>query len=63
MFKTLLGTRVIDAALPRLAAGRLALVERQARRHRQARRDNSLAHLKATFGDDPTNGSGARPIP
>ncbi len=54
MFKTLLGTRVIDAALPRLAAsadspwwnGNRADTVKLAW-------DNSLAHLKAAFGDDP----------
>src|SRR5450830_906418 len=54
MFKTLLSTRVIDAALPRLAAtadspwwnGKRADTVKLAW-------DNSLAHLKATLGDDP----------
>jgi len=54
MFKTLLTTRVIDAALPRLAAtpdspwwdGKRADTVKLAW-------DNSLAHLKATLGDDP----------
>lgn len=54
LFKTLLGTRVIDAALPRLAAsadspwwnGKRADTVKLAW-------DNSLAHLKTTFGDDP----------
>ena len=54
MFKTLITTRVVDAALPRLAAAadspwwngqRAATVKRAW--------DNSLAHLKSTFGDDP----------
>lgn len=55
LFKTLLSTRVIDAALPRLAAsadspwwdGKRADTVKRAW-------DNSLSHLKATFGDDPT---------
>ena len=55
LFKTLLGTRVIDAALPRLAAsadspwwdGKRADTVKRAW-------DNSLSHLKATFGEDPT---------
>ena len=55
LFKTLLGTRVIDAALPRLAAsadspwwnGNRADTVKLAWH-------NSLTHLKATFGDDPT---------
>ena len=55
MFKTLLTTRVVDAALPRLAAdptspwwdGKRADTVKLAW-------DNSLVHLKATFGDDPT---------
>ncbi|KRP63167.1 penicillin acylase family protein [Pseudomonas trivialis] len=55
LFKTLLSTRVIDAALPRLAAsadspwwdGQRADTVKRAW-------DNSLSHLKATFGDDPT---------
>ncbi|WP_338506299.1 penicillin acylase family protein [Pseudomonas poae] len=55
LFKTLLSTRVIDAALPRLAAsadspwwdGKRADTVKRAW-------DNSLSHLKATFGEDPT---------
>jgi len=55
LFKTLITTRVIDAALPRLAAspdspwweGKRADIVKLAW-------DNSLAHLKTTFGDDPT---------
>ncbi len=54
LFKTLLSTRVIDAALPRLAAsadspwwdGKRADTVKRAW-------DNSLSHLKATFGEDP----------
>ncbi|AIS10436.1 penicillin amidase [Pseudomonas chlororaphis subsp. aurantiaca] len=61
-FDTLLSTRVIDAALPRLAASadspwwdnRNTLGhETRADTVRVAWR-TSLAHLKATFGDDPT---------
>jgi len=55
MFKTLLTTRVVDAALPRLTAsadspwwnGHRADTVKLAW-------DNSLQHLKATFGDDPS---------
>ncbi|MEX5542077.1 penicillin acylase family protein [Pseudomonas poae] len=55
LFKTLLSTRVIDAALPRLAAsadspwwdGKRADTVKRAW-------DNSLSHLKATFGENPT---------
>ncbi|MBB6289179.1 MULTISPECIES: penicillin acylase family protein [unclassified Pseudomonas] len=55
MFKTLLTTRVIDAALPRLAADP-ASPWWDGKRADSVKRawDNSLAHLKATFGDDPT---------
>jgi penicillin amidase len=63
MFKTLLGTRVIDAALPRLAAADSPWWNGKRADTVKLAWDNSLAHLKATFGDDPTNGSGARPIP
>ena len=69
LFKTLLTTRVIDAALPRLAADPDSPWWDSLTRTRNAPTpssspgDNSLAHLKATFGEDPANGSGARPTP
>jgi len=62
MFQTLLSTRVIDAALPRLAAdANSPWWDNRNTPLKETRADTvklawqaSLAHLKATFGDDPT---------
>ena len=54
LFKTLISTRVIDAALPRLAASADSPWWNGARTDTvKLAWDNSLAHLKSTFGDDP----------
>ncbi|MGY2289268.1 penicillin acylase family protein [Pseudomonas sp. SDO528_S397] len=54
MFQTLLSTRVIDAALPRLAASPNSPWWNNRRPETvKLAWDNSLTHLKATFGDDP----------
>lgn len=70
-FETALSTRVIDAALPRLAATKDSpWWDDRTTLGTETRADvvkiawgKSLAHLKATLGDDATQWRWARPIP